>query len=221
MTQSSINEYLLGSLFRVAGYALLALSLLDIIDIFVPLGFTNPVWEFQTANNLVERVPVPILGLVLVLVGEKSFQIFKFFSWTCLVVGLLFILLVPLVINSGWRIEQQGQQQLTQQTYQIQQLKQQLSQAKTDQEISSVLARLNPQASLSDIKNPRQVKSQVLSRVATTEQRLKIQKAEQASNRINLLETAIKTGLGALISGVMFLTVWRKTVKVIKHSKKW
>lgn len=95
MKQSNSNEWSFGPLFRIAGYALLVLSLLDLIEMFVPLRFTDPAWEFQLVNNLVERVPVPLLGLVLVLVGEQSFRIFKFLSWACLVVGLLFLLVVP------------------------------------------------------------------------------------------------------------------------------
>lgn len=220
MKQSNSNEAWFGPLFLIAGYALLALSLLDIIDIFVPPSFTNPAWEFQTASSLVERAPVPLLGLVLVLVGEKSFRIFKLLSRACLVVGLLFILLVPLVINSAWRIDRQNQQQLAQQTSQIQQVKQQLSQAKTDQEISNVLTQLSPQAANApQIRNPQQVKNQLLSRITASEQRLQAQQANQATSSLNLLQSAIKTGLGAIISGAVFLAIWRKTAKVIKMSK--
>jgi membrane-bound ClpP family serine protease len=57
------------------------------------------------ASNLVERSPVPLIGLVLVLVGEKNFLIFQFLSKACLVVGVLFLLLLPLFISSTWRIQ--------------------------------------------------------------------------------------------------------------------
>ena len=133
MTQSNSNELWFGPLFRIAGYALLVLSVFDIIEIFVPLRFEDPVWEFQMARSLVERAPVPLLGLVLVLAGEKSKRIFKFLSWASLVVGVLFILLVPLGVSSSVRIDQQNQQQLTsqlnQQTTQIQQLRNVVSKA--------------------------------------------------------------------------------------------
>jgi len=45
--------------------------------IFCPFG--DPGWEFQIVRNLVERAPVPLLGLVLVFVGEKNLHIFKFY----------------------------------------------------------------------------------------------------------------------------------------------
>jgi len=65
------------SSFRIAGYGLLGLSLFDIIDILSHFG--DPGWEFQIVRNLVERAPVPLLGLVLVFVGEKNLHIFKFY----------------------------------------------------------------------------------------------------------------------------------------------
>lgn len=66
-------------LFRLAGYTLLSLFLLDLLAILIPFNFTNPVWEFQLANQLVERAPVPILALIFVLIGESQFRFFKFF----------------------------------------------------------------------------------------------------------------------------------------------
>lgn len=51
---------------RWVGYGLLLLALFDTIEVLTPPQFTNPAWEFQTIGALVERVPVPLLGLVLV-----------------------------------------------------------------------------------------------------------------------------------------------------------
>jgi len=38
---------------------------------FSSLHFVDPVWEFQMLRSLVERAPVPLLGLVLVETGKK------------------------------------------------------------------------------------------------------------------------------------------------------
>jgi hypothetical protein len=222
--QLNNNEWSFEPLFRVAGYALLALSLLDLIEIFVPPRFGNPTWELQLVNNLVERAPVPLLGLVLVLVGEQSFRIFKFLSWACLAVGLLFLLLVPLAANSSFLIAQQNKleisNQLNQRTAQVQQLRNVLNQATTDQEINSVLTRLNPQGRLPESNNPQQSKSQVLSELAQGEKRLKSQaEANRASRELTILKNAVKLSLGALFSGAVFLLIWRKTGKVLKVSK--
>lgn len=54
------------SLLRWVGYGLLVLALMDVVDILLPPQLMNPAWEFQTIGALVERVPVPLLGLALV-----------------------------------------------------------------------------------------------------------------------------------------------------------
>ena len=42
ITQLNNHEYWLAPVIRVTGGTLLALLLLDIINIFIPVGFTNP-----------------------------------------------------------------------------------------------------------------------------------------------------------------------------------
>ncbi len=224
VTKANNNEWWFAPLFRIVGYALLVLSLFDVIDIFVPALFTNPAWEFQVVRSLVERVPVPLLGAVLVFSGEKSLKIFKFLSWACLVAGLLFFLLVPLGINASWRLDRQNAQELgtrvTQQATQLQQLQTVLNKATTPAEIQSVLTRLNPQAGTIPTQNVDQLKTQLLTRIADGERQLK---AQAATNRANaqrlLIKNAVKSVLGALVSGTIFILVWRQTNKALKANR--
>lgn len=96
MAQSVSNVSPSSSLFRLVGYGLLVLALFDFIHILIPLRLMNPMWEFQTTGALVERVPVPLLGLMLVFYGETSSRkrwesnLLKFLSWASLLIGLLF-----------------------------------------------------------------------------------------------------------------------------------
>lgn len=222
MTQSNSNQEWFGPLFRLAGYTLLALSLLDVLGIFIPPRFLDPVWEFQLVNQLVERVPVPLLGLVLVLIGEQSFRIFKILSWASFIAGVLFVLLMPLAISSAWRVEQQNSFDSTQRTaqiQQIQQLKSQLNAAQTPTEISEALSRLNPQGTPLTIKNPQEAKKQLLARITQAEQATQAQAASRANNSFNLFKNAIKLVLGSLISAAVFFTIWSKTIKVIRANK--
>jgi len=66
--------------------------------IFLSHPFGDPGWEFQIVRNLVERAPVPLLGLVLVFVGK--FADFQVFILGKFVAGVLFVLLVPLGVSS-------------------------------------------------------------------------------------------------------------------------
>ncbi len=224
MTKANNNEWWFAPLFRIVGYALLALSLFDVIDVFVPALFTNPAWEFQTVRSLVERVPVPLLGAVLVFSGEKSLKIFKFLSWACLVAGILFFLLVPLGINASWRLDRQSAQELntrvTQQANQLQQLQAVLNKATTPAEIQSVLTRLNPQAGAVPTQNVAQLKTQLLARVADGERQLKSQAASSRANaQRTLLKNTVKSVLGALVSGAIFISIWRQTNKALKANR--
>lgn len=221
LMKSKISEWWSNPIFRVVGYALLALSFFDIVNIFVPARFGDPVWEFQIATNLVERVPVPLLGLVLVFGGEASLRIFRLLSWACLVAGLLFLLLVPLSISSAWRINQQNQQQfttqLTRQTAQVERLKAQLNKATTAQELSNVLTRLNPQSRIPPINNPQQVKNQLLAEISQAEGRVQTKaEASRANANLLLLKNATKAILGALVSGFVFLSIWYQIRKIAK-----
>lgn len=224
MTKANNNEWWFAPLFRVVGYALLALSLFDIIAIFVPALFTNPAWEFQTVNSLVERVPVPLLGAVLVFSGEKSLKIFKVLSWACLVAGLLFLLLVPLGISAGLRLDAQSNQELnariTQQSNQLQQLQGVLNKATTPAEIQSVLRRLNPQAGAVPTQNVEQLKTQLLARIADGQSRLQAQANTSRSNARNqLVKNTVKSVLGALVSATIFFVIWRQTNRALKANR--
>lgn len=224
MTKSNNNESWFAPLFRLVGYGLLALSLFDIIDIFVPSLFTNPAWEFQVVRNLVERVPVPLLGAVLVFAGEKSLRIFKFLSWACLVVALLFFLLIPLGLSASVRIDQQSSQQLSaqvnQQTTQLQQLEAVLNKATTPAEIQSILTRLNPQGGVVSAQNLPQIKTQLLTRIAEGQRQIKTQAANNRANAQRLLiKNAIKSLLGALVSGTIFMMLWRQTNRALKANR--
>lgn len=215
MAQSHGN---LEPLFRLAGYTLLALFLLDLIAIFIPPNFTNPVWEFQLANQLVERAPVPILGLVFVLIGESQFRIFKFLSWSSLVVGILYLLLVPLSISSIVRVEQQNSAQIATRLEQIQQLKAQIDRAQTSSDVATILSRISPQNTPPKIENPAAVKQQLIASLSQNERSLQAQAASRENNLWSQIEGAIKLSLGSLVSGTLFLVIWHKTRKIINQS---
>lgn len=220
MTKSNNNESWFAPLFRLVGYGLLALSLFDIIDIFVPSLFTNPAWEFQTVRALVERVPVPLLGAVLVFSGEKSLRIFKFLSWACLVAAVLYFLLIPLGVSASLRINNQLSTQVNQQVVQLQQLQGVLSKATTPAEIESVLTRLNPQAGGVANQDLPQVKNKLLAQIAERRKQIEAQTADERLNaQRNLVKNAIKSLLGALVSGTIFIMLWRRTNRALKANR--
>ncbi|NEO97465.1 MAG: hypothetical protein F6K58_01880 [Symploca sp. SIO2E9] len=213
------------SLFHLLGYGLLVLALFDLIEMFVPVQFMNPVWEFQTIGGIVERVPVPLIGLVLVFLGEFNGRskwevpLLKFLSWSTLLAGVLFFLLIPLGIVNTMRIEKQNNTQITtqveEQMTQMQQVKNALEQATTSTEMEQLLSTLDSQGRTPEIKDVQQLekmKEKLSDFIASGEKDIKTQAKENlSSRRWVLLKSSVKWNLGALISSFLFISIWRGT----------
>lgn len=210
---------------RWVGYGLLVLAFFDVVEIFVPPVLMNPAWEFQTIGQLVERVPVPLLGLALVFLGERDQRtrweplILNILSWLALLVGVLYFLLVPLGIVDTIRLNTQNQQrverQLEQRQEQIQQVKEALGQATTVEQMQFLISQLDSQGRTPQIQGTEQlaeVKEQLSTFLEQGETRIQEQaESQKKSQRLGLLENSVKWNLGALVSAALFISVWRLT----------
>jgi hypothetical protein len=206
------------NILRSLGYGLLLLALFDIVEMFVPPNFMNPAWEFQTFGALVERVPVPLIGLVLVFFGELNsrskweFPLLKLLSWLTLLFALLFFLLIPLGVGNTLRLNNQSAAQIStlskQQLSQAEQVEKQLNQA-TPQQIDNFI---KSQGRSLDGKNPEELKTQVLSKVSQAKKEIKTQaEATQSSRGLSLIKSSVKWNLGALVASGLFITIWKGT----------
>lgn len=209
-------------LLHLLGYGLLVFSLLDYIYIIFPLRFTDPNWELQTIGSLVDHAAIPLLGLMLVFYRHQGFisknqkAFLGFLSWVSLLVGLIYLLLIPLGIIDTGRIYHANNTQITtkvsQQRQQIKQIKSKINQATTDQEINQLFAALDPQRRSLKIKNPQVFKNQTLDKISQTEQNLQAQVNSLRSNQLKALgKNSLKWNLGALVSGILFIWVWHLT----------
>ncbi|WP_245395667.1 HpsJ-like protein, cyanoexosortase A-associated [Anthocerotibacter panamensis] len=221
------NEAWLRASFRLVGYLLLATALLDILVVFAPPHFTDPVWEFQMMGALVDRVPVPILGLGFVFFGclsteqtrveqmsRASHPVLVALSWLCLVVGVLFLALLPLGLNATWRINTANNRQISSQEVkqlaQIQQRKEQLNQA-TAKNLDDAFALLNRRG-FKGVNSGQQLKERLFSDVAALEKQIKENaEKDRTQLRLNLLRDAFRWNLGALFAGLVYIFLWRIT----------
>ncbi|WP_333100730.1 HpsJ family protein [Microcoleus sp. Pol12A6] len=112
-------------------------------------------------------------------------------------------------------VNNQNNQQITtqanQQLAQLQQVEARLKNGSPEdsRNLAGELTRLGVQA---DTQNPQQLKEQILSRITPAKERLQTQSAAVQSNqRVGLFKNAVKWLLGALISSVLFFTLWRGT----------
>jgi hypothetical protein len=219
---SNLVEHHSTLLVHLLGYGLLVFALLDYIYILIPPRFTDPNWEFQTIGTLVEHAAIPLLGLMLVFyrhqgyIGKREKNLLGFLSWLSLLVGLLYLLMIPLGIIDTGRIyhasNAQIATQLSQQRQQFQQIKGKLNQATTDEQLKQIFAALNSQGRSLKINNPQAFKDEALAKISQAERNLQVQADSARSNQLKALsKNSLKWNLGALISGVLFIWVWHLT----------
>lgn len=208
-------------LIRLLGYGLLVFALVDYAYILIPLRLTDPNWELQAIGVLVEHAALPLLGLLFVFyrrqgyVTRRESYLLRFLSWISLLVGLLYLLMLPLGAVDTWRINQSNNAQITaqlsQQRQQLQQVKGELNQA-TDAQLQQLAASLASQGRLPQAKNPQAPRKQFLGQVDQTEQDMQVQADQTRTNqRQVLIKNSVKWNLGALIAGTLFVWIWRLT----------
>jgi hypothetical protein len=206
---------------RLVGYVLLVLALFDYASILLPPRLTDPFWEFQTLGQLVERVPVPLLGLLLVFyrhatpVQQKELSVLKFLSWLSLIVGVFYLLMLPLGILSTYRIYDGRNTQLdiqrSQQSQQIQKTREQLT-SSTDKQIADLISTLSNQGRVPKTNNPDEFRRLLLNELEKTEQTAQMQANLQLRGQTKeLVKNSIKWNLGTIIGGVTFIWIWRLT----------
>ena len=206
------------AVFRLIGYGLLLLALLDLLTTLLPLRLMNPLWQFETMGAIVERVAVPLLGLVLVFFGEEKFRssfeqkFLKLLRWLCLLVGVLFFLLVPLGVVSTLQVkavnDTQMKQQYSQQKARVERVEKQLNQIK-DQDLENFI---KSQGRTLDGQSSQQARAQFLAKINKDKNQLENQFKQAKSNRrLTLLKNSAKWNLGGLVSGVLFIYIWLLT----------
>lgn len=197
---------------RFTGYVLLALSALDVVAIVFPPDLFNPTWEFATLGRLVERVPVPLIGLALIFYGGLRYRrsLERFFlrplALLTVVAGVCYLLLVPLGFVRSIHLQHASQAQSSleqdQQRTRYRQLEQQISNASLDQVIP--LARRWQLVSAEEGQGtPESVKSKALSllkknQLSQQKQSLVSRKAKEQQH----LKNSVKWIMGALLSGL-------------------
>jgi hypothetical protein len=205
-------------IWRLVGYGLLLLAFFDIVEIFVPPNFMNPAWEFQAMGSLVERVGVPLLALLLVFSGKQENRtkwerpFLAFLSWLTLLVGLLYILVIPWGLTNTLRLyrsnNEQFQQQYSQQVNQANLVEKQLKET-TPTQLETLI---KSQGRSLDGKDPQELKTQLLTQLDIAKKQIKTQgEARKSSGNLALFKSSVKWNLGALVAAALFITLWKRT----------
>lgn len=204
---------------RFIGYGMLGLALFDLIETAITTSnFGNAITMLQLAGTVVEKSPVSLLGLALVLIGGLNERykwerfLLKFLSWLTLLVGILYILLIPLAIANtvlvnnvvNTTIDSQYKEKLKQASEFEERFK-----LATPEAIQDIVKRQG--GSLGD-KSPQQLKEKILADVNQSKAQLKAQSdAAKSQQQKSWLVKSIKWNLGALIAGTLFISIWKYT----------
>ena len=210
-------------LLRFLGYTLLIFSLIDYLGILIPPRLTDPSWEFQTIGQMVDHVWSILLGLIFIflynqtsIIKSRQLSILKFFSWAALPIGIVYLLMLPLGINDSLtlykNINNQFTHQQAQQQEQLQKVTEKLNSTNSSQELNNIARALNLPNAGEASQSPQELKNKISQQIQTVAQNAvtaaNTAKREQIKN---LIKTALRINLGAIISGVCFITLWRLT----------
>ncbi len=204
------------SLFRIVGYGLLVLTLFDVVSALIPPQFGEPGWLFQTSGGFVERSAVPLIGFILAFYGNqeardrKELLLLKALSWISLLAGIFYLILLVIFFVTLPGLNERGEAQLKAQfdprINQAQQIQTQL--AKADNAQIDALIKSNK----STITDPQKFKDTVIQQAAAAEKSLQAQASmTRGSQKMALIKSAVKWGLGALVSAILFIQIWAGT----------
>ena len=208
---------------RLVGYGLLLMALVDVCFLLIPPKLMNSLWEFQTMGAIVERIPVTLLGMVLVYYDERSDRapieatILKVLSWGSLLAAILLMLMIPLNISNGFRIYNQhnasANAQFVSQKDTIQQFKEQLEAANSKDEIGVILQQQAKQkVNIPESLNTQKLKTDIINNLQNNQDNITNQaQAFRAQKRSLLIKKCLKWNLGALISSILFFMIWKST----------
>lgn len=226
MNSSSNSESLF--LVRFIGYGFLAFSAVFLLDLAFPPQFTNPTWETSFVALVLERTPLPLLGLALIFWGglearhKWELATLKILSWSTLAVCILYVLLIPMGFSAISRLNNQNRAQLNvqyqQQMSQLDKAQSRLDNA-TSKELDLLVEAFKQQDPTSTLTNPQDLKTRLAEEISTARQRAdSIRVGTQRNQQEGLLKSIVKSALLSLLAAFLFfytfsLTSWARQNK--------
>jgi len=216
-----IVESLSYPLIPLIGYGFLGLSFFDHLNIIYPVEISNPSWIVETIGQISERIPILWIGLLLVFfrregyVRRREIGGLKFLSWLCLLLGIIYLIMIPMMIGNTVRlsrvIDTQIEARTSEQTEKLKRARDQVSKTK-EQDISAYLRYQNSQTGLPQTSTPEQFKENLLQKANKDISELAAKSQTLKANQIgDLTKRTIKWSLGNLLSTFVCIWVWHLT----------
>jgi len=198
------------------GYVLLFISAIDYILLLYPPQLTNPNWEFQTSQGMVNNAWFGLLAVILILIPNRNrirrFELtfLKFLRWILLLGGIVFILLIPLNINNAQRINQNTTAQLSRQQTARQEQLNNLEQAIQTQNIPPAQRQRLVEALGVDVSpDSENFKQTLIKQIQKRKQQLRQQVESEKSDQFrDLLRQTTRTSVAELLIGLFLIRLW-------------
>ena len=208
-------------LVRFIGYGFLAFSAVFLLDLAFPPQFTTSTWETSFVALVLERTPLPLLGLALAFWGglesRRKWELpaLKILSWSTLVVCILYVMLIPMGFSAISRLNNQNQAQLN---VQYQQQMSQLDEAQsrldnvTSKELDLLLEAFKQQDPNLTLTNPQDIKTKLVEEISAARRKAdSIRASTQRNQQTGLLKSAAKSAVLSLLSAFLFVYTWYLT----------
>ena len=209
---------------NLVGYVILILVLLDYIFLLASSQIFDSAWAYNTAGSLVENVWGVMLALVLVfhrrdqeIIKPKESFFLKIISWLTLAMGIAYFMIIPVIIGGNFRLNRNNQAQITRQIdvqkNQVQVYNQNLQQANPEQ-LNSLLKQYETEQNspIIDIGSTEEIKHKLLEKAKQTQKLAEEQLlSEFSKQKTNLFKQTTKWSIGAIISGMCFVLIWRQS----------
>ncbi|NCJ05005.1 hypothetical protein GS597_00400 [Synechococcales cyanobacterium C] len=213
---------------RIGGYALLLLALIDVADQIIPAQFMNPRWEYETIGSLIERVPVTLIGFVLVFYGGLRYRnlfekkILRPLGFVAILVGICLLLTMPLTVANAVRLNNQGNEQRTaevsEQVQRLDQLENQIT-AASPEDVAAFAQRFNIQDVVG--QPPNEIKSALIARVQNDRVTIREQAASvERQQQRRLLKLTVKWLMGAIIAGFGLIYIGFTGQRIATHQQR-
>ena len=206
---------------NTTGYVILFLILLDYSFLLSSFQIFDPNWAFNTAGTITEQVWRFLLGFLFVfyrrdqdLVEPKESKLLYCLSWCALMIGIIYFLITPIIIGNAIRLDHKSQaeivSQLNVQNNQVKQYSRQLEQA-TSEQLNNLFKNYQD-ASNKNVASMQQLKTTLIDEAKQQQAIVKQQlQTKLNQNKITLIKTSVKRSIGAVISGMCFIFVWKWT----------
>jgi hypothetical protein len=220
--QVSINIISVTGLLPIIGYGIVLMSIIDFIYVIFPLRLQNPEWEINTITALTNHSWAFLMGLGFIFsryFGENQYDIrfieivfLKIIRWVLLVMGIIFLLLIPLVMLDTQRILKSINDQITQQQNngleQINQVEKRLASGVDGNQLRILGRNINLSPEELNLPTP-QLEERIKKSLGTAKHEIAKNSAlTKRGEWVNRWKNGSKTIISLVIIGFTFMIIW-------------